>query len=89
MAMNGLRVDSALELVGDKGMAKIVDLDVFDVGFFEVSVDGGANISDKQRSAGLGDKQVGVGDLGAQGQIIMQGGGSGAGKGNSAGGVVF
>lgn len=87
--VNGLGLDALLELVGDEGVAEIVDFGVFDAGFFEVAVDGGADVSDEERAAGFGDEDVvGVG-LGTDGDVVLQSGGGRTVEEDGTVGVVF
>ena len=65
--VDDLRIDAALELVGDKGVPKIVDFGGFDPGFSKIPVDGGSNVSNQKRPAGFGDEEMNIGDLGAKG----------------------
>ena len=60
-------MDAVFELVGDKSMAQIVDFDIFETGFFEIAVDAGSNVSDEEWPTGLGDEEVGIFSLGANG----------------------
>jgi len=45
------------KLVGDKGMAQIVDSGVFNSGKTEITVNGAANIADVHRVVVFGDKK--------------------------------
>lgn len=44
------------ELMGNPGVAKIVDFGVFNTGKLKVAVDGGSNVSNQERAAGFGDE---------------------------------
>jgi len=74
--VNKNRINPVFELVGDKGMAKIVDLGVFDPGFLEIAVNAGTNVSNQQRMTGFGDKQVSVGNSRAEALVVLDGGSS-------------
>ena len=82
-------MDARAQLVGDKGVAKIIDFGFFDTGFFEVAVDSGADISDQQGMAGFGDEQMVVFDFGADVEIVLESGSGGLVEGNGPLGVVF
>ena len=82
-------MDAGAQLVGDKGMPKIVDFGVFDTGFFEVAVDGGPDISDQQGVAGFGDEEMIILDARADIEVVLQGGSGGFVEGNGSLGVVF
>ena len=51
-----LRFTTARKLVGHESVAQIVDLGSFNSCGSEESVDGGSDVSDKKRAAGLGNK---------------------------------
>jgi len=75
--------------VGDKGMPKIVDFGVFDSGFFEIAVDGGADVANQQGVAGFGDEKMIVLHARADIKVVLQGGSGGFVEGNGPLGVVF
>ncbi len=72
--VNGFRKDTVFQLVGNECVAQIIYFDIFEPGFSEVAIDGGADISDKQGAAGLGHKKVVVFDLGAQTHVVLDSG---------------
>lgn len=39
-------IDASFQLMGDESVTQIVNFDVFQIGFFEVSINGSPNISD-------------------------------------------
>ena len=53
------------ELLGDKGVAKIVDLGGLDTGEGKETINTGADVSDEERVAGLGNEDVLGSTLGA------------------------
>ena len=67
-------MNTAFELMGGEGVAEVVDFGVFDAGFFEIAVDGGANVSDQEGMSGFGDEKMVVFDLRSYGKIVLQGG---------------
>lgn len=82
--------NARLELESSKGMAKVIDLGGLDIGVSKIAVDYGADVANQERSAGLGDKQVGTRSvLGALGEIVLDGYLGGFGKRNCASGIVF
>jgi len=87
--MDQFRIHALAKLVGNKGVAEVVDLGVLDAGFFEIAVNGGTDIAYQQRTASFGYKQVRVGDFGPNRQVILDGDRSGTGYGDSTGGIVF
>ncbi len=62
------------KLLGDKSVAKIVDLGGLDTGEGEETVDTGADVSDQEGVAGLGDEDVFGSTLGALDEVSLQGG---------------
>ena len=44
--MDDFGMNTVRKLVGDESVAQVIDLDVFETGFFEISVDTGSNVSD-------------------------------------------
>lgn len=53
------------ELLGDKGVPKVVDFGVFDTGEYEEAVDATSDISNEKGIAGFGDEDVFGTTLGA------------------------
>ncbi len=53
-------------------MAKIVDLGVVNTGKFEVTIDGGANVSDEKRTTGFGNEKIFGFGLGTVFEVISQ-----------------
>ena len=43
-------------MMGDEGVAKIIDLGAFNAGNSEIPVNCGSDVADKKRPAGFGDK---------------------------------
>lgn len=64
--------------MGDEGVSQVIDFDIFEAGFFEVSINTSSNVSDQKRPTGLGNKQVVVVDFWSQGEIILHGGSGGS-----------
>lgn len=52
--------DSSFQLFDDKGVTEVINLGALDPSDAEVAVDGGSNIADQERIAGLGNKEGGV-----------------------------
>lgn len=75
--------------MGDEGVAQVIDFGVLDAGFFEITVDGGPDVSDKQGMAGFGDKNMIVVYGRPDGEVVLQGRGSGFVEGDGSLGVVF
>ncbi len=75
------------KLLGDEGVAKIVNLGVLDAGEHEEAVDARANISDEERIAGLGNEDVLGAAFRANVQILIKSGFGGRIEGDFAGGV--
>ena len=61
--VNGFGMNSGFKLMGDEGVAQIVDFSPFQAGFFKVAVDAGSDVSDQKRTTGFGDKQVVIFDF--------------------------
>ena len=87
--MNHLGVYSVFELVGNKSVPQVIDFDIFQTGFFEITVDAGTDVADQKRPAGLGDKDMIVLDLRADSQVVLQGSSRRSGKKYIPGRVVF
>ncbi len=61
------------QVVGNEGVAQVVDLGAGDSGDFEIAVNGGSDVADKERPAGFGnEKGVGL-DFGAHCQVGLEG----------------
>lgn len=62
------------ELLGDEGMAKVIDLGILDTGKHKEAVDAGSDIADEEGVASFGNKDVLGTTLGAFGQVVLESG---------------
>ena len=51
-------VVTRLEMVGDKGVAEIIDFGIFNTRDADVAFDSGSDVADQEWFAGFGDKDV-------------------------------
>ena len=69
---NENRRSSGSEVVGDKGVAKIINFGPGNAGNFEIAVDGSPNVADEEGAAGFSDEKSLVLDLGPDGKIAVK-----------------
>ena len=61
------------ELLGNKGVAQVVDFGSFDAGDSKETVNGGPNIADEEGVAGFGDEDSSFARFGANFEIDAEG----------------
>lgn len=65
--------DTRFELLNHKGVAEIIHFGTFNPGNAEVTIDGGANITDQERVASFSDKEGSILGLGAFAHVFFDG----------------
>ena len=87
--VNNFGLDTVFELMGDEGMAQVIDFGVFEAGLFEIPVNTGPDVSDQKRAAGFGDKEVGIIHFGTKAEIVIDSGDGRTIQEYVPGGIIF